>query len=219
MNMLEQVIKNGETYVKNAADGNKKLMRMRCKEIAEAMEQSYVARASEEIASRVLASEEYRTAQTVFCYLHFGKEPATDAIIAQALADGKRVCVPLCTGPHDMEAKRYREGDLLQPGAFGIPEPSAEAETIPREAIELAIVPCLACDRDGKRIGHGAGYYDRYLADTTCVKMALCFEKLIMCNVPWYKTDVGMDLVETDENTYGRRWRESMGTAQILPLR
>jgi 5-formyltetrahydrofolate cyclo-ligase len=220
MTKLEEFAKKGEAFSKESADGLKKLMRSRCREILEGVDDSYIKEASDAITSRVLGTEEYASAETIFCYMSMGREPQTDALIERALADGKRVCIPLCLDDHKMEAKLYKKGDELSHGAYGIREPLASAETVDPSEIDLGIIPCVACDRHGKRIGHGAGYYDRYLTGTEFHKMALCFEKLIMGNIPWYKTDVLMDSVATDENIYGRRWREERGKeAYILPLR
>ena len=131
----------------------------------------------------------------------------TDEIIERALADGKRVGIPLCVGPHEMVVKEYRRGDELSRGAFGIREPLASATEITADEFELAIVPCVACSKDGRRIGHGAGYYDRFLSVSGFNKIALCFEKLLTDDIPLEETDVHMDGVATEDAIYGTRWR------------
>ena len=139
--------------------------------------------------------------------MSMGGEPVTDEIIERALEDGKRVGIPLCVGPHEMVVKEYKSGDELARGAFGIREPLAEAAEITAGEFDLAIVPCVACSKDGRRIGHGAGYYDRFLSASGFNKIALCFEKLLTDDIPLEETDVHMDGVATEDAIYGTRWR------------
>lgn len=186
---------------------NKKALRTRCREIVKGLTPEYIEGASRKIADLILATGEYKTAKTIFCYMSMGGEPVTDAIIERALEDGKRVGIPLCVGPHEMVVKEYKCGDELARGAFGIREPLAEAAEITADEFDLAIVPCVACSKDGRRIGHGAGYYDRFLGASGFYKIALCFEKLIADDIPLEETDVYMDGVATEDAIYGTRWR------------
>lgn len=185
---------------------NKKALRTRCREIVKGLSPEYIDEASEKIAELVLATDAYKAAKTVFCYMSMGGEPVTDAIIERALEDGKRVGIPLCIGPHEMVVKEYKSGDELARGAFGIREPLAEAAEITADEFDLAIVPCVACSKDGRRIGHGAGYYDRFLGASGFNKISLCFEKLLTDDIPLEETDVHMDGVATEDAIYGTRW-------------
>ncbi len=202
--MINMFSAKGESLVRNRTAANKKILRGRCKEIREGLTEDYLTEGSRLIAEQVLASEEYRSAETVFVYRSMREEPATDALIAQALADGKTVCVPLCLPETRMDAKRIAQDSEWRSGPFGILEPLPEAETVPPEEIDLAIVPCVACDARGNRLGHGAGYYDRYLTGTRCFKMALCFDRLILGNIQTDREDVRMDAVITETQIYRR---------------
>ena len=186
---------------------NKRALRARCREIVKGLSSEYIEEASRRIAERVTASPAYKTAGTIFCYMSMAGEPITDAIIDQALAEGKRVGIPLCIGPHEMVVKEYKLGDELTRGAFGIREPLPEAKEITTDEFDLAIVPCVACAEDGRRIGHGAGYYDRFLRAAGFIKLAICFEKLLADNIPLEDTDIYMDGVATEDAIYGTRWR------------
>ena len=196
-----------ETIREQNIHENKKALRARCREIVKGLSPEYIKDASHKIASLVLATDAYSDAETIFCYMSMGGEPVTDEIIERALEDGKRVGIPLCVGPHEMVVKEYRRGDELARGAFGIREPLAEAAEINADEFELAIVPCVACSKDGRRIGHGAGYYDRFLSASGFNKIALCFEKLLTDDIPLEETDVHMDGVATEDAIYGTRWR------------
>ena len=136
------------------------------------------------IAARVLQSEAYRRAACIFTYVATPQEIDTRALIRQALADGKTVCVPLCGAAGCMTARRIRSLDELRPGLHGIPEPDGAAEEIAPRAIDLILVPALACDRAGFRLGYGGGYYDRFLARSAAPGMALCAEARLVGRVP-----------------------------------
>ena len=196
-----------ETHREQNIHENKKALRARCREIVKGLSAEYIEESSHKIASLVLTTDAYSDAETIFCYMSMGGEPVTDVIIERALEDGKRVGIPLCVGPHEMVVKEYRRGDELSRGAFGIREPLAEAAEINADEFDLAIVPCVACSKDGRRIGHGAGYYDRFLSASGFNKIALCFEKLLTEDIPLEETDVHMDGVATEDAIYGRRWR------------
>lgn len=172
-----------------------KQMRLRQRELTEA----YISGANAVIQDKVLASSRYREANRIFMYLHTPKEPATDRIVARALADGKAVYVPKCIGKHEMLAIRILDLTDLEPGAYGIPEPRTCSETITAAEADLILTPCLAATRDGKRLGHGAGYYDRFLAGYGEKTVCLCFSKMLCRDIPVTELDVRMSEVITEE--------------------
>ena len=114
-------------------------------------------KADGEIARRVLESEAYRRAACVFAYVSTVQEIDTRALLRAALAAGKTVCVPLCGAAGEMTARQIASLDELRPGAYGIEEPDAAAREIVPDDIDLVLVPALACDRQGYRLGYGGG--------------------------------------------------------------
>lgn len=171
-----------------------KTMRARQK----ALPADYRRRASDRIQDAVLASPRYRQAESILLYLHMPTEPATDRLVARALADGKRVYVPKCVGPGQMIAVRIRDTADLVPGAYGIPEPRDLSQTAGAAEMDLIIVPCLSAARDGRRLGHGAGYYDRFLAGYGERTLCLCFERMLCGEIPVTALDVRMAEVCTE---------------------
>ena len=174
-----------------------KQMRLRQRELTEA----YISEANAVIQDKVLASPRYREANRIFMYLHTPKEPATDRIVARALAEGKAVYVPKCIGKHEMLAVRIYDVTDLEPGAYGIPEPRCCEETITADEADLILTPCLSASPDGKRLGHGAGYYDRFLAGNSEKTVCLCFGKMLCPDIPVTELDVRMSEVITEEQT------------------
>ena len=91
----------------------------------------------------------------------------------------------------------------LHPGAYGILEPKEDPERLIQPgAIDFALIPCISCDRSGRRLGHGGGYYDRYLEKTHCVKAVLCREELLVDEIPVEEHDLRMDLVISEKGCY-----------------
>lgn len=152
--------------------------------------------------AHVVALPQYQTAETVFCYVSFGSEPATHALLARMWSDGKRVAVPRCEGGGVMKAKLVSSPDELQKGMYDILEPGVDAPEVPFSEISLAVVPCVACDRSGMRLGRGGGYYDRFLADSPAYSVCLCYEALLMPQVPREAHDRAVNAVVTERGAY-----------------
>lgn len=160
-----------------------------------------------------------KSAKTVMAYCSVGNEPSTLALINSLLESGRKVCLPLCTdldeegrrigsdAAHAMEARQIKGFDDLVAGAYGIPEPKADTALVAPEEIDIIILPCLSCDRQCNRLGHGAGYYDKYLKAVRkdCFTMALCFEEALADELPVEEHDVPVDAVVTEKTVY--RWR------------
>ena len=131
------------------------------------------------IARYLLALPEYRSAEAVFCFVSAGREIDTRPILDQTLADGKMLCVPLCVADGIMELRAIRNLEELFPGAYGILEPPAASPALSPDQIDLAVIPCVTCSREGRRLGRGGGYYDRFLAHYRGAAVLLCRERLL----------------------------------------
>ena len=100
------------------------------------------------------------------------------------LAARKRLCVPLCTGKGQMEARVIRSLDELRPGHMGILEPPSDAFCVSPETIDFCVVPCLCATPDGARLGYGGGYYDRYLEYYQGPAILVCPDRLLQPRGP-----------------------------------
>ncbi len=150
----------------------------------------------------ITASDLYQKAQTVFLYCSTAEEIDTSHLMENALQAGKRVCVPLCTGPGIMEARELKDLAQLSPGRFGILEPPADSAPISPEEIDLCIVPCLAADTAGNRLGYGGGYYDRFLARTPAPAAALCAGHWFLRTLPTEPHDQRCDIIVTERQVH-----------------
>ncbi|HML47949.1 MAG TPA: 5-formyltetrahydrofolate cyclo-ligase, partial [Clostridia bacterium] len=139
---------------------------------------------SEQIARQILRSERWLAARTVFCYVSIGSEVDTRFLLDAALAAGKRLLAPRCRPDRFMDACALDAVAGLCPGRYGIPEPPKDAPPTEPEEIDLALVPGLAFDRSGGRIGYGCGYYDRFLAQCPAYRVGLCFPGQVRADLP-----------------------------------
>ena len=143
------------------------------------------------------ALPEWQSAKNVFIYVSVDGEPDTRRIIRDALNSGKRVAVPKTLGRGHMKALLIDSLDALETGRFGIPEPPGSLA--PMNNIDVAVIPCLACDRSGNRIGHGGGYYDRFLSESHCFSVCLCPSGRIYDTIPADERDVKPDVILTEK--------------------
>ncbi len=153
------------------------------------------------IAKHVCAMPAFQDSQTVMLYMALPQEAQTAAILAESRYQGKRVTVPVVK-PCGLVAAELPTGQLqFQPGPFDIPEPAVSTAIIPPEDINCVMVPGLAFDRRGARLGFGKGYYDRFLCrlPATTHVCGLAFSVQIVQHVPDLPHDVRMQSLVTEQ--------------------
>ena len=150
------------------------------------------------ICSAVLSSDAYRRAKNIFLFRAFRSEADLSAVACQAERDGKTVLYPYCTDRSHMLA--LRPGSAWEADAFGIPTPVLEQATVyDPENIDLILCPCSAFDAEGRRLGMGAGYYDRFLPQCVhATKILVAFEAQRLERVFTEDSDVTMDAIVTE---------------------
>ena len=181
---------------------DKRSQRSEIKKKMAALTAEYIRLSDAAILDRLLSLPEYRSASFLFTYVSLGREVDTHALILHALGCGKRVAVPRCIGDGIMEFCEIRSLDEFAPGRMHIPEPGPGCVSIPLSAADFAVIPCVSCDRDRNRLGHGGGYYDRYLAQTSVPCAALCREALLLDAVCRESHDRSVDMVITERFIY-----------------
>ncbi len=159
-----------------------------------------IQRESLKIAERLFALPEYRRAETVYAYASMKKEVQTDWIIKNALDTGKRVFLPKVTGEAQMIFAEIRSmEELICTEPFGIREPAFSSEETGKDPVipELVLVPGLAFDKAGNRLGHGKGYYDRVLSElkSKTLLLGLSLSCQLVPEVPAEPFDIPVDRV------------------------
>ena len=173
---------------------DKKALRQKIREQKRAMTPAQIEEASRKLAEQFLATEAYRNAKTLYGYLPYNQEVRTLPVLQQALADGKRVAVPKV---YEDEMRFIYLTDLnqVETGYAGIPEPIAD-EPIADDPTALVLMPGLAFDREGHRIGYGGGFYDKFLnAEPGHPTVALCYAFQMVEELPTEEFDVPVDWV------------------------
>lgn len=146
---------------------------------------SQLAAMSEQICNKVLRSAWWQEAGILFLYYPLADEVDVRMLINEAYRSGKQVLLPVCVGD-ELELHLYEGEDSLSPGAFGIMEPQGPLFA-PKDysEIQLALIPGMAFDRVGHRLGRGRGYYDRLLPQLTTARLqGICFPFQLQDHVP-----------------------------------
>lgn len=141
----------------------------------------------ERIAELLLQSELYRQADMVLCYAASGSEISVTRVAEAALLQGKMVCFPRCTDRKGhMQFCRVDMLSQLIPGMYGISEPEERCAVQTEFAANtLCLVPGLAFDHNGYRLGYGKGYYDRFAAAFCGILTGICPEDLFLSEQTW----------------------------------
>ena len=179
----------------NRIKQEKDRLRQELRLLTRSLPDDYIEYSDREIEQKVLALDEWKQARKVCVYVSVGREPQTRGLIRAALDAGKTVAIPRTLGLGIMTAHVITSLDGLQPGPFGIPEPDGTSPMLLPETIDLMIVPCIAADRRGYRLGHGGGYYDRYLVQTRCPSVCLCRGRLLQTEIPHNSKDISIENV------------------------
>lgn len=157
------------------------------------------------ICSLFLQSITYRYAETLLLYAPLKDEIDIMPIARQAMADGKTVAFPRCDDVScTMQYHAVSALSELTSGAYGIPEPPAEAPVLSFRAgacggHPVCIVPGLVFDAEGFRIGYGKGYYDRYLADFGGVRVGMVYADFVLPEIPRGRFDLSVDVMVTEK--------------------
>jgi 5-formyltetrahydrofolate cyclo-ligase len=177
----------------------KRAQRRRILEVRDAIDPSERAERSARIASRLGSLPEVARAATVMAFWSFGSEVHTEPLIRTLHEAGTRVALPRIEG-RDIVAITYAPGDPVVPTGFGAMEPTAGEVVEPGE-VDLVIVPGVAFDRSGGRVGYGGGFYDRFLLRTPpdATAIAIVFADQIVETVPAGAADRAVDAIVTED--------------------
>ena len=159
-----------------------------------AMTNAQIDACSEKLAALFRAHPLYQQAKSIYGYLPYNQEVRTVPMLEQALRDGKKVAVPKCYGD---EMKFIYLDDLTKvaKGYAGIPEPIA-GEPVAHDETALVLMPGLAFDPQGHRIGYGGGFYDKFLSrEPNHPTLALCYDFQMLPHLDTEEHDIPVDTV------------------------
>ncbi len=152
--------------------------------------------ACEKICRRVAALPEFTAARNVMIYLPLKGE----ADITGLFSSGKAFYVPI-TNDAVITPARYFPDTETKIGEYGVKEP-AKPVFADKRGIDFVLVPAVAADKYGNRVGFGKGCYDRFLADMSCARAAVCFEFQLTDGITAQPHDAAMDCIITEGGVY-----------------
>lgn len=173
---------------------DKKALRAEIRAKKRAMTAQEIEEKSAALAKAFYETAEYKNAKTIYGYLPYNQEVRTTQMLAHALADGKQVAVPKVYGD---EMKFILLSDLNQvaKGYAGIPEPIADGP-VAADPTALVLMPGLAFDAEGHRLGYGGGFYDKFLAaEPDHPTLALCYDFQMLPHLDTESYDIPVDRV------------------------
>jgi len=152
------------------------------------------------ITEKLLSLDIIASADLVLSYISIGSEVSTESFIDSMLQLGKNIAVPKCSSGGIMHFHTIKSADDLSCGKYNIPEPHKNCPIAKITDKPVCIVPGLAFTSDGKRLGYGGGYYDRFLsAHPHVYTIALCFDDLVTDNLPTESHDVRINAILTEK--------------------
>ncbi|MBT7393118.1 5-formyltetrahydrofolate cyclo-ligase [archaeon] len=151
------------------------------------------------IKQNLLSLKEFINSDVICSYVSFKSEVNTHNIIKKSINLGKKVVVPYIKN-EEIYLSELNDFNNLEQGQFGILEPKKEfIKSVDKSIVEIFIIPGLAFDKSGNRIGYGGGYYDRLLKDLNVLKIALCYEFQLLENLPNEDHDIPVDIIITEK--------------------
>mgnify|MGYP003290489814 CR=1 FL=1 len=173
---------------------DKQALRKQIREQKRAMTTEQIDAASARLGELFLRSEQYLQAKTIYGYLPYNQEVRTVPMLEQAIRDGKRVAVPKVYGD-EMRFIYIDDFTRVEKGYAGIPEPTND-EPVANDPTALVLMPGLAFDPQGHRIGYGGGFYDKFLAaEPNHPTLALCYSFQMLPKLETEEFDIPVDCV------------------------
>mgnify|MGYP005891320369 FL=1 len=173
---------------------NKQELRRAIRERKRAMTEEEIVERSNALAEKFYHTPAYQAASTIYGYLPYNQEVRTVPMLQRALDEGKRVAVPKVYG-EEMRFIYLEDLTQVSKGYAGIPEPIADAP-VAEDQRALVLMPGLAFDPQGHRIGYGGGFYDKFLAkEPHHPTLALCYEFQMQAHLDTEEFDIPVDTV------------------------
>ena len=177
----------------------KTLLRVNIRKQLNAMPTAEMQQSDAAMFQALLALPQVQQAKTISLFWGItGLEPDTSRLVPQLLEMGKRVCLPRIISDFGMELREYTPNCPMARTSFGILEPTIDCPLVDKNQVDLVIVPALCYDRQGFRLGYGAGHYDRWLSDYTGHTVGMCRDISLQDTVPVEAHDKPVQTVVTE---------------------
>lgn len=162
---------------------------------------SFILENSEKISEKLHNLKEFQQANRILFYVSYNGEVDTHSILKKMLSSKKKVFVPLSNQKdHTLSISELRDFSDLTPGTYGILEPKkGKIRPSSIHNIDIVLVPGVAFDTYGHRLGQGGGYYDWFLSQSTAVSIALSFELQLVKEIPVESHDQSVDIIITEK--------------------
>lgn len=189
-----------EEYEQAIRQRAKQELRRQMKSLRNVLPREVRAARAETAAEHVVRLQAYRDARTVLAFVPVRAEIDPARITDAARSEGKRLALPRVDfDTMELRLHRWEADDALEPGGYGIPEPLASAPEVPPHEVDFVLVPALAVDVDGYRVGYGKGFYDRLLPTLPrAVRCALVYDFQILAEAPRTAGDVPVHVIASD---------------------
>lgn len=182
---------------------DKKEVRAHFLELRRSFSDIECSRLDEALFKNAVAAPQFASADTILCYYPVRKEPNILPIAEYALKLKKKVAFPIShKAERHLSFHIISELSELSVGAYNIPEPSASLPEITDFSNTLCLVPALAFDKNGRRLGYGGGYYDRFLSVFNGVSMGLSYSNFYVDDLPTETHDATVDIIITENGGY-----------------
>lgn len=194
----------GATPPGNCPQLIKKYQRQLCLKARRALTDAQRSEYNEKICRQLMDMPCLKAAKTIFSYCAAYDEADPGAFHRWAVSQGKQIAYPVTHGKGIMEARIPWDDASWAEGSYGIREPIRERSTpVPPEKTDAILIPCVGFDAEGRRLGHGAGYYDRYLpACPGAARVCVAFEAQRLEQIMQDRTDQSMDAIVTEKRVY-----------------
>ena len=193
----EDLAKEMNTDMKKEKESLRQLLRAR----RDALPQEERKARDEKICAKILASAPFRSADLVLLYAPTGSEVDILPVAEAALREGKRIAFPKCAGAGVMHFLSVASLSDLLPGKYGIKAPPENAVPVVCTQATLCLTPGLAFDREGRRLGYGGGYYDRFLAGFPGTAAGVVPHDFMLAALPCAPHDRAVSILFSEEET------------------
>jgi len=178
-------------------------IRTRIRAAREALDLELCLEGAEKLADRLLALPEVAGAHMVLAYHSMPDEINPEPAVERLRALGATIAYPRIKAPGVLELRQLEAGAAMNPGPFGLAEPSVDAPHVDPSSVDLVLAPGVAFDSSGRRLGYGGGYFDRLIPQLRedCVLLGIAFDEQVIDLVPTESHDARMDAVITPTRT------------------